>query len=189
MFWTLLLYGLIPLAAFVLIDLFAGMKAGFAAAVVLAVGEILVMRYSTGSWDPISVVAAVLILLLGGVSVRLNNSAYFKFQPVAVSFVLACFVAYLQFIDTPVVYRYLPFLQQASPAEVKPYLEDKAFLETLNSMFSWVIAVVLVHGALMAYAALRWSNITWLIIRGLGFWVLGIVMVIIQFVYLCVNGS
>jgi intracellular septation protein len=186
--WTILLYGLVPLAAFVVVDVFAGIKAGFIMAVLLSIGEIFVMHQSTGSWDPISFVAAALIIVLGGVSIRLGNSTYFKFQPVIVCLALAGFVTYLQFFDTPVVYRYLPVLKEVSPSEVKQYLEDKVFLETLNSLFNWVIAVILIHGALMAYAALRWGNVTWLIVRGIGFWVLSIVMVIIQLIYLCVKG-
>jgi len=180
------LYGLLPLVAFAVLDSFAGIKSGCAAAVILALAEIFVMRRITGDWDPVSFAAAVLIIILGWVSIRMNNSVYFKFQPVVVAVLLALLISVVQFSSTPVVYRYLPLIEQALPAAVKPLLDDRNFLAVVNSLFNWVIWLILIHGALIAYAALRCSTLTWIIIRGAGFWILGAVMLLMQLAYLYV---
>ena len=184
MSWTIFLYGLLPLIAFVLVDMIAGIKAGFVSAFLFAVLDIFVMYHSTGQWDPISFVAAALVLILGGMSVRLNNSTYFKFQPVLVGFVLAGFVVYVQFFDVPFVYRYMPLIRANMPPEMQAYLENEEFIELLSSLFNWMIAVIIIHAALVAYAALKCSNLTWLIVRGVGFWVVAVLVLIVQAAYL-----
>ena len=186
MLWTVFLYGLVPLAAFVAAEMLVGMRAGLAIAFILAVVEIFVMRQASGSWDPVSFTAAGLIAALGAVSLKLENSVYFKFQPVVLGVCLAGFIAYLQFFDTPVVYRYLPLIQEGLPESMRSILKDRQFLAELNSLFTYLIWIVLLHSAWIAYAALRCSNLTWLLVRGLGLWVLAIAMLILRVGYMLI---
>lgn len=170
MTWTLLIYGLVPLIAFVVVDLYAGIKWAVAAAVVLATLDVFATYYLSGTWDPGAIAAAVLITGLGIWTVRQNNPVYVKFQPVAVAAVFALLLIYFQFFGGGLVHRYLPLLESSLPPEMQPMLADPEFVALLDRSVTGLIGVLIVHGLWVAYAALKMSNVGWLLVRGIGFW-------------------
>jgi hypothetical protein len=143
------------------------------AALVCAVADVVVTRAFLGSWDPGSFVALALIAVLGFVSIKLEDSVYFKLQPVVLSVLFAGLVAYHQFWGTPIVQVYLPLIKKAAPPGMQHVFGQPAFLALLDGMVTWSILALLLHGAAVAYTALRASNLVWLLTRALGFWVIG----------------
>lgn len=189
MTWTLIIYGIVPLVAFVLVDIWVGLKWAVVAAVVFAVLDVLVSYHvSGGIWDPGSIIAAVLILAFGIVATRRNDARYVKFQPVAVAAVFALLLAYYQFLGGGLVYHYLPLLHAGLPESMQPMLKDPSFVALMDKSVSGLIVVLLVHGAWVAYAALKLSNMTWLVVRGLGFWVVFFVYLIGFAIYQILSG-
>lgn len=169
---SIVFYGMIPLLVFVLVDIFANLKWAVIASIVFAVFDVALSYYTLKNLDPGSVLALVALCGLGFLSLRSGDARWVKLQPVIVSVAFALFVAYFQFWGQPVLERYLPFVRDEMPAQMRGYLDNPIFLAKLNRGVTALIGVFLVHAALVAWAAYRMSNWAWLMVRGLGFWVL-----------------
>lgn len=188
MTWQVILMGLIPLIIFVIVDLFAGLKWGVYAAVAFAVLECVWGYVQFHEFDPSSLVAAGLIIVLGFVSIRMNSSIYFKFQPVVLDLVFAAFFAYFQFFDTPFMLKYLPKIAPLFPPEQQERLMSPFFQELFGRMSGDIVYVFLLHAILVAYVAVRHSNLVWLIVRGVMIYVLMFLMMFIDY-YLVISRS
>jgi intracellular septation protein A len=178
------LYGLVPLLIFVLIDTFAGVRTALVLAFTAALSEAWIIHAKTGEWDALSFVAAALIAVLGLITIKTNDRRYVKFQPAILSLLMAVFLAYIQLSSAPLIYRYRDLFLAMSPPQVKEYLEFPGFLEVLNFFVNWVIGLFVLNAACIAYTAVYCRTITWLLMRGIGFWVLAAVMLIVQLVYI-----
>lgn len=172
MSWTIVLYGLVPLLVFVIVDVYAGMRWAVMSAALFAVFDIFLSKYTMGEWDPGSFVALGLILALGAYSVKTNNALYFKLQPTVLAVVMASILAYFQFFSVPLGTRYLPLYEQAIPPEYKAQLSMETIERMINTSATVAIFVFLIHGALCALAAYKLPSWAWLLVRGVGFWIL-----------------
>lgn len=169
---ALLLYGVVPLLIFVVVDIYAGLRWAIGSAAVFAVADIFLTRVSLGVWDPGSFVALGLILLLGVYTLKTKNPLYFKLQPSILAAVFASMLVYYQFFSVPLGTRYLPLIKAEIPAEYSQMFSP-AMLETLlNRSATTLIGVLLLHGTLCAVAAWKFGNWGWLAVRGLGFWII-----------------
>lgn len=169
---TLLLYGLLPLLVFVIVDIYAGLRWAVASAAVFAVGDIFLTKYSTGEWDPGSFIALGLILALGWYSVKTKNPLWFKLQPTVVAGIFVLMLVYFQFFGMPVGERYSHVVEAQIPSEYRHLFTPEVTKLMLNYIGYAGIFVFALHGALCALAAFRMSNWAWLAVRGIGFWVL-----------------
>lgn len=168
----LLVYGLIPLLVFVIVDIYAGMRWAVGSAIAFAVLDIFLTKASLGVWDPGSFVALGLIAALGGYSLKTENPLYFKLQPTVLAVVFAGILAYFQFFSVPLGTRYMPLIQADIPKELSQYVTPEMLERLINLCGTASIFVFLLHGALCAFAAFKLNNWAWLAMRGIGFWVL-----------------
>ncbi len=178
MTWTVFVYGFIPLLVFVLVDLFASLKWAVIAAIVFAAGDVILSYYTLQALDPGSVMALVLLVGLGVLALRKGDRRWVKLQPVILAVAFALFVGYFQFFGQPILDRYLPLIRAATPAEFQSSYDNPLFMTKMNQAITGLIFVFLLHGALVAWAAYRLSSVAWLLIRGLGFWVLLFMMTV-----------
>ena len=181
---SFVLYGLVPLLLFVILDMFAGIRIALVTAFLAAVGELFVIHHQTGEWDKLSFIAAGLILVLGYFSWKTNDKKYVKFQPVILSLLLAGFLAYMQLSTEPLIFRYQSIILQILPESYKDYFTDPAFINLLNFFTNWAIGLFIINAALIAYTAIYCSTWIWIIARGFGFWILAALMLALQLVYL-----
>ncbi len=170
--WTIFVYGLIPLIVFVLLDLFTNIKWAVFGAVAFAILDVFVTYFWFGFWDPGSIIAAVLFVILGFVTLKWQNPIFIKLQPTIMAAVLALLIGYFQFFSVPLVERYMPQLKEMAPPELVPFLSDPAFIAQYNQAVSGMVFLFVIHAAWMAYAAFKQSNKTWLAVRAFGFWAL-----------------
>jgi intracellular septation protein A len=173
-----LLYGFLPLLVFVIVDSFTSLKWAVIAALVIAVADIVISYKYLGGWDPGLLVSGVLIMLCGYAAIRSGNPLFIKLQPVALSIILAATLGYFQFLSEPIVYHYRPLLEKMLPPEQAGLLNNDAMLRYLNSLLTWCIPLFLLHGAMIAYTALRCSKWVWIATRAVGFWVLFLLLII-----------
>jgi intracellular septation protein len=169
---TFILYGVLPLIAFVVVDSYATTRWAVVAAIAFAVGDVIFSYVTLGAVDWSSVIALVLITGLGLLTLRMKSPLYVKLQPVAMSGIYALIVAYFQFFAGGVVTRYRPFLEKELPPPYNASLADPRAVAFMERAISGLILIFVLHGAWIAYAALKQSNVKWLFVRGLGFWVL-----------------
>ena len=186
----ILLYGLLPLVLFVLVDsLSRKLTVAVGCAVVFAAIEMCAIRYSSGHWDVMSLISVALFSACGLAAVRFDKRVLFKYQPAIFAFVAAGFVGYLQFIDQGLVYRYLPLMKQTAPQSVLAYLEQPRYLELMDQLFDWLFVAVILDGLLIAYTARRSNDLVWLAANALGFWVIGGLMLLTYIGYLLLGGA
>ena len=169
---TVFLYGLLPLVVLVIVDMFASLKWAVLAAIACAVLDVVLSYYTLNAWDPGSLLALFLLCALGYVSVREGSMRYAKMQPVLLGIAFALYVAYYQFFGQPILDRYLPLVIKAVPPEFQHNFSDPEFLRRMSKAVTGLIFVFLAHAALCWWAAEKLSNGAWLVIRGVGFWVL-----------------
>jgi intracellular septation protein A len=186
----ILLYGLLPLVLFVLVDgLSRRLTVAVGCAVVFAAIEMCAIRYSSGQWDVMSLVSVALFSACGLAAIRFDKRVYFKYQPALFAFIAAGFVGYLQLLDQGLVYRYLPLMEQTAPPSVLAYLEQPKYLELMDRLFDWLFVAIVLDGLLIAYTARRGNDLVWLAANAFGFWIIGGLMLLAYIGYLLIGGT
>lgn len=172
-------FGILPLIAFVVIDSFAGLKAGIIAAVVFALVEIIYSLAVFGTVDSLTIGTLVLVLVLGFISYKSNNSIYFKLQPVFVGVVFGSVLLVTQAMGKPLLLLLVDKYQAMLPDDLALHFSNP-MIRTMFARVSGILGVgFLVHAALVAYAAFRLNNWWWLFIRGIGVYIMMIICVVI----------
>jgi hypothetical protein len=160
----------LPLILYLLVDYFKGFKAGIIAAIAAAVFMIGFQYATTGTVDQISVGESTLIVLLGIISLKMNNDRFFKFQPTVLAFIFASIFIYFEIKHEPLLVKYIPHMEKMFVGEEEPTGQTKVFLDNIHSpesqrMFARtsriLIFVFIGHGIIMAMAALYWSTPKW----------------------------
>ena len=178
MSWTIFLYGVVPLIVFVVVDAIANIKWAVISAILFAIADVFVGHLTMNVWDPGSIVAVVLIMILGWLSLRRKDDLYVKLQPIFLEVGFSIYIAYHQFFGTPILTPYLPIVQAAVPPEYRARFNDPQLIDLINSGITGLIPVLLLHAALVGWAAYKASNLTWLLVRGVGIWALIFAMVL-----------
>ncbi len=161
---TMALLGLLPLIAFVLIDWYFDAKRGIYAAIVLSLLLVVVFYFIDGGFDSTLAIEAGLIVMLGAIALKMNNALFFKFQPVLVGVCLSLFLSYFQFFDQPYLVKLLPRVAHMMP-QAKDALESPQMIALLSRVSGQMIGLFLFHAGLVALAAVRGSNIVWVMTR------------------------
>jgi len=174
-----LLFGLLPLVAFVVIDNFIGLKAGLFAAIALALAEAAYTVYEFGTLDSFSIASLILVLLFGLLSLRSNNSLYIKLQPVFLGLCFGCVIIAYQIVNQPILILLCTKYKSIIPAPLQSQLQSPTMHEMLRRVSLNLGLGFLAHAALVAYAALHMSMWWWLFIRGIGLYVMMALCVVI----------
>lgn len=162
MSFELLLATVIPLILYVVVEIKKGPQAATitAMASVIFLGAYLYFRFD--ALDETYIVELILILVLGGVSLKMHQSSWIKFQPMVTGIVFSAYGFYLQLFDTPLLLRMLPLLDKMSPSEHMAIFKAPKAHVLLNSM-SWEISLmILIHAGFCGYAAKKFSSLNWL---------------------------
>jgi intracellular septation protein len=169
---NLILFGLLPLLAFVIIDTFLGLKAGLFAAMILALIEAVYSFYEMGRVDPLSVGSFILVLIFGVISLRTRNPIYIKLQPVFLGISFGLIFLVMQAMGKPLLLYLVDEYQGLFPSELKPTLNNSMIRDVLSRFSGFLGFGFLAHSALIAYSAFRMNNWWWLFIRGIGVYVM-----------------
>ncbi len=154
----------LPLVLYVLVELKYGMKAGVLAA---AGASLFLFVYALIVWDdldPMLLTEVVLIVVLGAISYRLNSSRFFKMQPTVVGVIFAAYIAYFQWLGTPVLVRMLPMVEKLNPEAYNVMSQPNGveYLSVLSAHSGWLF---LVHGIFVGFIGWRFSSVYWIVAR------------------------
>ena len=160
-----LLPGFIPLFVFIAIDEIWGTRAGLIAALVIGVGEMVWIGIKEKRFDRFVLFDTLLLLVLGGVSIVLNNDIFFKLKPGLVELILCAVLALSAFSKVNIV-----------AIMSKRYMKDmelsKAQMDKMRSSLKLMLFVFLAHTVLVFYAAFFLSDEAWAFISGGLFYIL-----------------
>lgn len=160
-----LLPGFIPIFVFIAIDEIWGTRAGLVAALVIGVGEMVWIWIKEKRFDRFVLFDTALLVILGSVSIFLDNDIFFKLKPGLVELILCAVLAVSAFSKVNVVglmtQRYMKDMTLNDQQMIQ-------FRKTLQLMFF----VFLVHTVLVFYSAFYLSDGAWAFISGGLFYIL-----------------
>ncbi len=173
--------GILPLVVFAIVDIFAGMRTAIIAAIVIALLEAGWSWYRFGEVDNITWISIGLIVVMGLISLRMKDSRLFKFQPVVLAGVMVITFAWFQWRGDPLLVQMMPKVASFFSPEQQALMSDQRMINAMARLDLLMVGVFAVHGSLVAWSALRKSTMHWLIMRGVGIYVLMIFAVLINF--------
>ena len=160
-----LLPGFIPLFAFIAIDEIWGTRAGLIAALVIGVVEMIWIWIKEKRFDGFVLMDTGLLLVLGSVSIILDNDIFFKLKPGLVELILCVVLAVSAFSKLNIV-----------GLMTQRYMKDTELNEQqmsqLRKTLQLMFFVFLIHTLLVFYSAFYWSNEVWAFISGGLFYIL-----------------
>ncbi len=160
-----LLPGFIPLFVFIAIDEIWGTRVGLVAALTIGVAEMAFIWIREKRFDRFVLFDTGLLLVLGSVSIALDNDIFFKLKPGLVELILCAVLAVSSFSKLNIVglmtQRYMKEVELNEQQTVQ-------FRKTLQLMFF----VFLAHTLLVFYSAFYWSNEAWAFVSGGLFYIL-----------------
>ncbi len=182
---SFLLLGILPLLLFVILDTFFDLKIAIIGALVLGFVE---MGYSIavlGGIDWVSIFVFALLVGMGLVAIKMNNPIYFKFQPVVCSLVFGLMMLISYLIDKPifalVAEKYEPLLLKMDGYQMLfEALGPRGMMNYLSAITLGSSIAFLLHAAMVAYAAKYMSKWWWIIAKGIGIWVVLVLVIFIQ---------
>ncbi len=160
-----LLPGFIPLFVFIAIDEIWGTRAGLVAALIIGVTEMIWIWIKEKRFDRFVLFDTALLLVLGSVSIVLNNDIFFKLKPGLVELILCAVLAVSAFSKLNIIglmtQRYMKDIELNEQ-------QLSQFRQTMKLMFF----VFLIHTILVFYSAFYLSNAAWAFISGGLFYIL-----------------
>jgi hypothetical protein len=168
----LALHGLLPLIVFAVVDIFAGMRAAIVAAIFVACAEATWSWSQFGEVDNITWLSMALIMVMGLVSLRMNDPLLFKFQPVVMALILALVMGWFHLTGQPLMLQMMPKVAAMLPEEQRWTLSDPEIIEKMRRLDLLMVPTLTAHAAIVAWAAVRKSTVFWLVARGVAFYLL-----------------
>ena len=167
--------GLLPLIVFVLVDYYTrSLKAGVISAVVMASLMGMLAYWLLGRFDYEAIIVVITMLATGLVSIKLNSPIYFKLQPAITGVIFAAMLAYFQWFDTPLMGKLMPEVLhklhegKLISDEMFANMSSDAAVAMIIRFNRNAIFMMLIHAAIVCFAALRLRNLYWLLIKAAG---------------------
>jgi intracellular septation protein A len=179
---SLLIVGLLPLLFYLAMDAWKGYRAGILAAIACTIVMVGYTYFMFGEIDNFIIGEGIMIVVLGCISLKMNNDRYFKFQPTLLAVIFAGVFAWFQLFDQPLMLHFIPHVEKIlSPDALKmnalPRPEAKVqngdesspmnilhsdqFKKALSRLSGHMIWLFLAHALIMTYAALRLRTRGW----------------------------
>lgn len=172
--------GFIPLFVFIAIDEIWGTRAGLIAALVIGVAEMVWIWFREKRFDRFVLFDTGLLVILGSVSIWLDNDIFFKLKPGLVELILCAVLAVSAFSKLNIIglmtQRYMKDL------ELNEQQMDQ-FRRTMKLMFF----VFFLHTILVFYSAFYLSSEAWAFISGGLFYFLFALVFVFEFIKQKIN--
>lgn len=177
---SLVIMEFLPLIVYIGVDAWKGFRAGIIAAMICTLVMLGYDYVLFKELDKFILGEGIMILVLGAISLKMNNDRYFKFQPTVLALVFAGVFAWFQFFDKPLMLHFVPHMEklfqsqptelraldgtQAPSTEASPMLEmlhSEHFEKVLSRLSGHMIWLFIAHGLIMTYAAIRLKTAGW----------------------------
>jgi isopentenyldiphosphate isomerase/intracellular septation protein A len=157
-----LLPGFLPLLVFIVVDEIWGTKIGLAVAIAFGLGEIGYSLFKKEKPDKFVLIDLGLIVMMGGISLWLDNDIFFKLKPVVINLIMCLMLAALVFMPGNMLAdmqkRYMPGIT------ISPWQQ----IEFAQSMKRFLF-ILLLYTLIVAWSAFYTSKEIWAMISGPGF--------------------
>ncbi|HYQ58126.1 MAG TPA: septation protein IspZ, partial [Draconibacterium sp.] len=154
-----LLPGFIPLFVFIAADEMWGTKIGLFVAIGVGVAEMTWIAIKEKRFEKFVLFDTLLLVVLGGVSILLDNDIFFKLKPGLIELILVAVLAISAFSKVNIV----GIMGQR-------YMKDVAFntaqMQQMRKSMKNLFYLLLVHTVLVFYSAFYMSKEAWAFISG-----------------------
>ena len=170
-----LLPGFIPLFVFIAIDEIWGTTAGLVAALIIGIAELIWIGIKEKRFDKFVLFDTALLVVLGGVSIILENDIFFKLKPGLVELILCAVLAVSAFSSLNIVglmtQRYM-----------KDFKMNEDQMKQLRNSMKMMFFVFLGHTLLVFYSAFYMSKEAWVFISGGLFYIIFGIVFLFEFI-------
>lgn len=162
-----MLPGLLPLFVFIAVDEFYGTGIGLYTALAFGIIGLIFTRIREKRYDGFILFDTAFLIVLGGVSLLLENATFFKLKPAAIELVI-CIILGAAAARPELLLR----------AMKEKYMKNMEFSVTeqgikgMRRMTAILTSVFLLHTALTVYAAFCMSERAWGFISGVLFYII-----------------
>ena len=167
-----LLLGLVPLILFVILDTFLSVKKALIFALLFASLEAAYTLSKFGEVDLVTGFSFLMLIILGATSFYKDDSIYFKFQPVLLSCFLGIYFFYTYCVGEPLFVVMVDKYHDLIPNGQKTLYQQPGVRILLKNFTLTSSVGFIFHGSVTALAALKLSNLWWLVCRGVGFYLI-----------------
>ncbi len=160
-----LLPGFIPLFVFIAADEIWGTKIGLFVAIAVGVAELLYVGFKEKRFDKFILFDTLLLVVLGAVSILLNNDIFFKLKPGLIELILVAVLAISAFSKVNIIglmgQRYMKDIE----------FNDAQMVQMRKSL-KYLFYIFTVHTIVVFYATFYMSKEAWAFISGGLFYIL-----------------
>lgn len=171
-----ILYSMIPLLGFWLIEEYYGLQAGIIAAIVLGIGEVGWVYWKEHRLEPFALWSAVLVVVMGMISWVMDNSVVIRLKPAVLEGVFAGMFLVSSWLHKPL----MVVLAKKQFGNLIQNPLQISYMEGLNIRLG---ILFLVHTIITIYAAIYLSLSAWALVKGVLFYVLFFIFFGIEFFY------
>ena len=176
----LLILGLCPILIFWFVEDKFGTSWGLIAAIVWAVGECIYELIRYKRVQKLTLFSSLLVVVLGGLGLWLDNSILFKFQPVTLEVVFAAILFLGGRSGEPLMLKMARETKPQMFENQNPILLAKQ-KTLMTQMTRHLIILLILHSGLLGYLALRGTTGQWAFWKGIGFNLFLLIWVGIEF--------
>ena len=160
-----LLPGLLPLFIFIIAEEIWGLKTGLFIALGFGVIELIYTYVKTKKIEKFIFADIFLLLILGIISILLNNDVFFKLKPALIEGILAIILAISIFSKKNIVLS-------MSQRYMKGIDINEAAKMQMNKNFKILLYITVIHIGLIIYAVYNLSDEAWAFISGVLFYLI-----------------
>ena len=172
----LLAFGLAYLVTYLLTDMHTAMRVAIAILMLAMSLQVLITWLVKRTVSRMLLASAALVLVLGGISLQVDNPVFFKWKPTVLNWVFAAVIFGSGYVgDRPIIQR---IIESAAADEIRL---SQADWRRLNLM--WVLFFALL-GAANIFVAYRFSEPVWVSFKLFGLTGMMLVFILIQGIWL-----
>ena len=164
----MLLFDLVPLIVFTILDTLGNMRYALIGAVIAAIINLLYSHLFLGGIDAISLVFVGIIVFSAALSYYAQNPLFFKLKPAAIACMTACIMLVTSAIDTPVMVEMVNQYAPMMPEMIKNPVEQERLLTVLERTNLYMGFGFIIYAIACTWAAFYMSRWSWLAISGPG---------------------
>ncbi len=167
--------GFLPLLVFIVAEAWFGLTMGLIVAIVFGIGETGFVYFREKRIDRFILFDTGLIIILGAVSLLLQNDIFFKLKPGLIELIVVVLLAVTAFSDNPLLIR-------MSGRYMKGIEFSDQQIDQMRMMMRRLFYVFTCHTLLIFYAAFYMSSEAWAFISGGLFYIVIGIMLIVEFI-------
>ncbi len=167
--------GLAPLIIFVIADSIWGTKIGLIVALIFGAVEFTITRIKTKKTDKFILIDLGLLIVMGAISIGLDNDIFFKLKPVIIGLIICAILGFS-------AYGPQNLMLLMGQRYMKNISINEAIEQKMRNSIKILFWLFLLHTILTFIAAIWLSKAIWAAISGVGFYVVFAIYVLYELI-------